>query len=28
MGKGTKLYRVACKTGSWTVKIPPRMHRN
>ena len=28
MGKGTKLYRLACKTGSSTVKIPPRMHQH
>jgi len=30
MGKGTKLYRFVCKTGSWTVKIPPRnrMHQH
>ena len=28
MRNGTKLYRFACKRGSGTVKIPPRMHQN
>ena len=29
MGKGTKLYRFVCKTGSWiATKIPPRTHQN